>query len=622
MVIDESLDEDDDEMMIGSEVEEEEEEKEEETEGTKIKNESDNNNMSIDEQSNDDDDQSIKDNKKNIKNKNSDDAKTKSEKKIEMEQDDEDGEDGDDEEENIEINPEEEYQVQTNDPFIWEIFPNHYHNILSIFEKYPIEFGPWYKWKPKAIAKKKSGRNYNINIENISELEDRIEGWEVVLLSCLIEYGCPSKIPGFESIIAKLCCIDSFEKNQSNNIPLIDIIKSGFLSLTSDEKIMILRFLIDELAINCSAIRDFIDHSFEVLTELRKQKIEISRERKELIKLKHEFNNANNPSNNNNNNEIKQEGKDETSNSMDINSQDKDDLSIISITSNNTNHEEIRSKKISTLSYESDSYGGTSDDNSNYDSPGSFNPSRATLRQKMMMQKKLEKEEKERKRREEYNHYREEALDHIRQNRKRNAEKRKLEDREKNIERRQQAIDIRWKGWSAMIRMKLLGRDRYYNKYWWYDGSWLGSNNSSYDRSNNKGFGANSSNVIPSWGTGKLFVENVNFDKNKKDDIELEDEKYSGVDSKWSYYSTPAELDVLLEWLNPKGVRESQLLKNLMKILNDMVSIMIKREQDLTNLLIKNENLENKRTTRSGTNNYQNQLASCYLGYYNRWMEV
>jgi len=385
---------------------------------------------------------------------------------------------------------------------------------------------------------------------------------------------------------------------------------------------MILRFLIDELAINCSAIRDFIDHSFEVLTELRKQKIEISRERKELIKLKHEFNNANNPSNNNNNNEIKQEGKDETSNSMDINSQDKDDLSIISITSNNTNHEEIRSKKISTLSYESDSYGGTSDDNSNYDSPGSFNPSRATLRQKMMMQKKLEKEEKERKRREEYNHYREEALDHIRQNRKRNAEKRKLEDREKNIERRQQAIDIRWKGWSAMIRMKLLGRDRYYNKYWWYDGSWLGSNNSSYDRSNNKGFGANSSNVIPSWGTGKLFVENVNFDKNKKDDIELEDEKYSGVDSKWSYYSTPAELDVLLEWLNPKGVRESQLLKNLMKILNDMVSIMIKREQDLTNLLIKNENLENKRTTRSGTNNYQNQLASCYLGYYNRWMEV
>ncbi len=50
-------------------------------------------------------------------------------------------------------------------------------------------------------------------------------------------------------------------------------------------------------------------------------------------------------------------------------------------------------------------------------------------------------------------------------------------------------------------------------------------------------------------------------------------------DTEWSYYSTPAELDVLLEWLNPKGIRESQLLKNIMKVLNDMAGIMVKREQ-------------------------------------------
>jgi len=281
-------------------------------------------------------------------------------------------------------------------------------------------------------------------------------------------------------------------------------------------------------------------------------------------------------------------------------------------------------KMASSITYESDSYyGGNTSDNGEYEVT-TFHPSRATLRQKMMMQKKLEKEEKERKRREEYNHYREEALDHQRQTRRRNAEKRKLEDRQRNLERKQQVIDARWKGWSAMIRLKMLGRDRYYNRYWWYDSSWLGSNNSSTDRTTTtKGFGANSSNVIPTWGTGKLFVENVHFDKKKKkNDTELEDDKFVSSDTEWSYYSTPAELDVLLEWLNPKGIRESQLLKNIMKVLNDMAGIMVKREQDLTNLLIKNENLENKRVTRSGTNNYQNQLASCYLGYYNRWMEV
>jgi len=44
-------------------------------------------------------------------------------------------------------------------------------------------------------------------------------------------------------------------KHQNNNIPLREMVKSGFLMLTADEKIEILRFLIDELAINCAAIR-------------------------------------------------------------------------------------------------------------------------------------------------------------------------------------------------------------------------------------------------------------------------------------------------------------------------------------------------------------------------------
>ncbi|ORX50763.1 hypothetical protein BCR36DRAFT_352137 [Piromyces finnis] len=514
----------------------------------------------------------------------------------------------------------EAYQNQTNDPYIWEVFPHHYAKILSTIEKYPSEFGPWYKWKTKPVQKKRSGRGYNINIENIQELESRLEGWEVVLLSCLIEYGCPSKIPGYESIIAKLCCIDESSSNQNNNIPLQELIKLGFLSLTADEKIIILRFLIDELAINCVAIRNFIDHSFEILTELRKQKIELSRERKEIIRLKNEFNKDLNAATN--------KSEEISNNEIQINENKMED----SLSSSTTTKEDEKNiinnqKRMTNISYESDSNslnGGSMTDNGEYDSsaPPPFNPSRATLRQKMMMQKKLEKEERERKRRDEYNQYREEALDHIRKNRKRNAEKRKIEERERNLERKQQVIDSRWKGWSAMIRLKMLGRDRYYNRYWWYDGSWLGSNNNAVDRTNNKGFGANSTNVIPSWGTGKLFVENVHFNPKKKNVTELEDDKYIGVDTEWSYYSTPSELDVLLEWLNPKGIRESQLLKNIMKVLNDIASIMIKREQDLTNMLIKNENMENKRTTRSGTNNYQNQLASCYLGYYNRWMEV
>jgi hypothetical protein len=622
----------------------------------KDKNKNENNNEDKNENINEDKDKNKNENNNEVKSENIDEDKDKNSKvngdvdndvtmidsENEGDADDED-EDDNDSDNNIEIIPEVEYQTQTNDPFIWEIFPNHYQAILSIIEKYPVEFGPWYKWSPGKITKKKSGRNYNLNIETIFELDTRLNGWEVVLLSCLIEYGCPSKIPEFETIISKLCCIDSINSNQNNNIPLNDIIKSGFLCLTPDEKIIILRFLIDELAINCVAIRDFIDHSFEVLTELRKQKIELSRERKELLRLKHEFNqgpkpegsgdaNATNPNATNTTTATKGADGVNDNNQGQVNSDKQgDDISIVNVIKNNEDNNSnssitvtgigtVASSVTKKVSYESDSYSQNSDAN-DYDSPAPFNPSRATLRQKMMMQRKMEREEQERKRREEYNHYREEALDHIRQNRKRNAEKRKLEDRERNLERKQQAIDVRWKGWSAMIRLKMLGRDRYYNRYWWYDSSWLGSNNSSSDRSSTKGFGANSSHVIPTWGTGKLFVENVHFEK-KKNVTELEDDKFINPDAEWSYYSTPAELDVLLEWLNPKGIRESQLLKNIMKVLNDMASMMVKREQDLSNLLIKNENLENKRTTRSGNNNYQNQIASCYLGYFNRWMEI
>ncbi|KAJ1976459.1 hypothetical protein H4R35_002689 [Dimargaris xerosporica] len=145
------------------------------------------------------------------------------------------------------------------------------------------------------------------------------------------------------------------------------------------------------------------------------------------------------------------------------------------------------------------------------------------------------------------------------------------------------------------FRVTPLGMDRYYNSYWFFDG-----------------IGGALSN-----GTGRLFVKYVtpgdptlqshdwSWDRlvqlmpadaypplrhlqtmSKSTPIATANGSSTPAWSAlWGYYSQPEELEQLLQWLNPKGVREMALLTELEYLQPAILRSMKKRQQDLASAL-------------------------------------
>lgn len=89
-----------------------------------------------------------------------------------------------------------------------------------------------------------------------------------------------------------------------------------------------------------------------------------------------------------------------------------------------------------------------------------------------------------------------------------------------------------------VLRVRPLGVDREYNKYWYFD-------------EHGSAFGF--------FGSGKIFV--------------------STPDWKWSYYSNAEELDQIIEYLNPKGERELALKNTLLQDYDQLIASFKKLER-------------------------------------------
>ncbi|XP_020226250.1 DDT domain-containing protein DDB_G0282237 [Cajanus cajan] len=120
-----------------------------------------------------------------------------------------------------------------------------------------------------------------------------------------------------------------------------------------------------------------------------------------------------------------------------------------------------------------------------------------------------------------------------------------------------------------IIRRSPLGKDRDYNRYWWFRRD------------------------------GRIFVESC--------------------DSKeWGYYSSKEELDALMSSLNCKGERERALRKQLEKYYNKICLEFQKRSKDLMHKILDESVL--RRSTRVRAPPRQNP-ANAFLRYVNKWKE-
>jgi bromodomain adjacent to zinc finger domain protein 1A len=160
--------------------------------------------------------------------------------------------------------------------------------------------------------------------------------------------------------------------------------------------------------------------------------------------------------------------------------------------------------------------------------------------------------------------------------RKATADLRRLEEEVNKFDRRLEAIEREFRKLLGCIRVKPMGKDRFHNRIWWFDG--LGSATLV-----SSGGGA-------VWGTGRLFLQGPSeLDRDMLDKREVEDgdvkerrleeegvEGMLGV-NEWAVYSEPEQVEELVTWLNTKGIRENALKNSMTKWMSHITSGIRKR---------------------------------------------
>lgn len=120
------------------------------------------------------------------------------------------------------------------------------------------------------------------------------------------------------------------------------------------------------------------------------------------------------------------------------------------------------------------------------------------------------------------------------------------------------------------IRTNPLGKDRDYNRYWWFRRD------------------------------GRIFVE-------------------SSDSKQWGYYCAKEEVDALMSSLNPKGERERALQQQLEKFYPRISLELQKRSKDLAQKIALEEAVL-RRSTRVRAPPRENP-ANAFLKYVNKWKE-
>ncbi|KAG8640744.1 DDT domain-containing protein DDB_G0282237 isoform X4 [Manihot esculenta] len=141
------------------------------------------------------------------------------------------------------------------------------------------------------------------------------------------------------------------------------------------------------------------------------------------------------------------------------------------------------------------------------------------------------------------------------------VETRSKEQREEYYEREMEKL---------VLRTNSLGKDRNYNRYWWFRRD------------------------------GRIFVE-------------------SSDNKLWGYYCSKEELDALMGSLNCKGEREKALQKQLQKFYSRMCLKLQKRSKDLAQKIAAEEAVL-RRSTRVRALPRENP-TNAFLGYVNKWKE-
>ncbi|KZT74701.1 hypothetical protein DAEQUDRAFT_700684 [Daedalea quercina L-15889] len=172
------------------------------------------------------------------------------------------------------------------------------------------------------------------------------------------------------------------------------------------------------------------------------------------------------------------------------------------------------------------------------------------------------------------------------------AEHRRLDEEVNKLERRLEGIEREFRKLLGSVRVKPLGKDRFYNRIWWFDGMGAAS--------------LVGSGGTVQYGTGRIFVQGPSeFDieilHRRDGDVtarrrtEEGEEGMLGV-GEWAVFNDLEELDEFVAWLNPKGVRELALKNAFSKWWSHLAPGIRRRSADLAAKIVQPEARRSMRT--------------------------
>ncbi|PWN37330.1 uncharacterized protein FA14DRAFT_159430 [Meira miltonrushii] len=474
-------------------------------------------------------------------------------------------------------------------------------------------------------------------------------GWEYSLCGILAKRSNPETFPRGLAILSHLTGVGSFsngnvkkeegkEEKEEPSVPVNDIYQTPvqrYVTLSLGDKIVMLEFLCEQ-AVLTRGIKRFFDECEAQLTELRKERVELGRARRKLAEDRaaheestkkesdEEEEGADGEEGEEGDEEEEEEAEEEDSDESkpQVNGKKGQKLNGANKTSNGKKGRKI-AKEEEESAGEDDELASTGVPNSedDYDSSGTVDPEDRKYRrnfgsrQEAMRIKAIQREAEEADRLARQRQEREEYRIRQLENKQIAVERKRMDDEEARIIKREEAIEREFRQHSQAPRLHPLGRDRFMDKYWWFDG-----------------VGA-ASLVGPQgqiqYSTGRLFVQGPSeeewtilidefapgkeiLEQRRKEDYS--EEGILGADQ-WAVYTESEDIDTLMLWLRSKGTREHALRHQFTRFRNYIQPGMQKRSHDLTGGW--KDNVETRRSNRTKDNastrpaymNYRNGFA-------------
>ncbi|KAE8211049.1 hypothetical protein CF327_g5159 [Tilletia walkeri] len=445
-----------------------------------------------------------------------------------------------------------------------------------------------------------SGRGWE---KRILKYDEGRRGWELALIGCLAKRATVASCPRLWSILSQLTGTDHIDgrtgprgtfvadtyPDETSRYPLLPI----------EDKVAALQFVC-ELSMMTKYVRSYFEECENALTELRKERAEISRARKQIDEERRDYairELTRGDQVEENGDAVKTEGaagEAGAANEESASSAEHVRMKSETPTSEDYNEDGELESGDELSSDDDDTYTAMSDTN-----PSSAKRPRLASRQETLRKQAIEREAAEAAKEAERARAAQARKDKNAEARQMAGEKKRLDDEHVRVTKREEAWEREFRKYQFGPRLKPLGYDRFYQRYWWFDG--LG----------NAPLVNQAGNMV--YSTGRIFVQGPSehewayllaefpeAEVKARAVEELDEEASLLGENEWGYYDEPESVEQLFAWLRVRGVREDKFKKEFGKWRAYILGGMARRNENLSSNT-RAEPVEGRRSVRSKT---------------------